>query len=125
VAIGRHEGTPAGARLGRLHLGLQAVLGSLALAAGVASLAGAGPFAPGWIAAKVALFGLIFACGIGIDHAFRPIVPAFGRLAAEGSTPAIEAEITGAIDGAVHWVLALYALLLAIAFLGTVQPSLP
>jgi hypothetical protein len=40
------------------------------------------------------------------------------RLAVEGSKPDIEADITRAVDGAIRYVLGLYALLIAIAFLG-------
>jgi hypothetical protein len=89
---------------------------------GVSSLLGHGPFTGAWLAAKVALFGLIFACAIGIDWEFRPIVPAFQRLATEGSGPAVEAAISGSIDGAIRWVLALYGLLVVIGFLGTTKP---
>ncbi|MEZ5475275.1 MAG: hypothetical protein R3E72_09775 [Steroidobacteraceae bacterium] len=59
---------------------------------------------------------------IGIDYAFRPVVPAFMRLATEGSKPDIEAAISGSINGAILFVLGLYALLLIIAFLGVTKP---
>jgi len=67
------------------------------------------------------LFALIFAMGIGIDFAFRPIGPAFARLATEGSKPDIENTIGLAVDGAIRYVLGLYALLIAIAFLGVTK----
>jgi len=121
-AMARSEGQPRAATLNRLNLGLQTlllvVLGYVALT----SVAGAGPFPAGWLAWKVLLFALIFALSIGIDFAFRPIVPAFARLASEGSRPDIEATITGATDHAIRWVLALYALIAGIAFLGVVKP---
>ena len=50
------------------------------------------------------------------------IVPAFTRLATEGSKPEIEAAIGRAVDGAIRYVLGLYALLVAIAFLGVTKP---
>jgi hypothetical protein len=56
--------------------------------------------------------------GIGIDIAFRPIGPAFMRLATEGSQPDIEHSISTAVDGAIRYVLGLYALLVVIAFIG-------
>jgi hypothetical protein len=43
-------------------------------------------------------------------------------MAATGSTPELELTITKAVDEAVHWVLALYALVIVIAFLGTARP---
>ena len=50
------------------------------------------------------------------------MLPAFMRLATEGSKPDIEADITRAVNGAVRWVLTLYALVAGIAFLGTAKP---
>jgi hypothetical protein len=70
----------------------------------------------------VLLFGLIFAFGIGIDYAFRPIVPAFMRLASEGTKPDIERVIGRCVNGAIGYVLALYAVLLIVAFLGVTKP---
>jgi hypothetical protein len=58
-----------------------------------------------------------------IDVEFRPMGPAFVRLATEGSTPEIEALITRTVDRAVWWVLAIYALVIAITFLGAVKPG--
>ena len=121
LAIGRNEGKPAAERLNRLHLGLQAVLLVVVGWIGIQSLLGQGPLPGGWFAAKIVLFALIFAMGIGIDFAFRPIAPAFMRLASEGSTPDIEAAISRAVDGSIRYVLGLYALLIAIAFLGVTK----
>lgn len=122
IAIGRNEGKPLGAHLMQFHLVLQGVLAVLFVGLGVSSLLGHGPFVGAWLAAKVALFGLIFACAIGIDWEFRPIGPAFQRLATEGSGPEVERAIAGSIDGAIRWVLALYGLLLVSGLLGTAKP---
>ncbi|NBU24471.1 MAG: hypothetical protein EBS39_02395 [Gammaproteobacteria bacterium] len=121
-AMGRHEGTPRGARLSQLNLALQALLCLLVGALGVSALAGHGPLPGGWYGAKVFLFACVFALGIGIDIAFRPVGPAFMRLAAEGSSPAVEAELSRGIDGAVRVVIALYLLLALIAFIGVAKP---
>ena len=119
-AIGK--GTPRAEQLNRAHLALQAlllvILGYLALDA----LSGNGWLPGAWFGAKLLLFALIFALGIGIDFAFRPIGPAFVQLATEGSSPALEARITAAVDGAIRYVLGLYALLIGIAFLGITKP---
>ena len=120
-AIGKFEGTPRAEQLNRAHLALQAlllvILGYLALDA----LSGNGWLPGAWFGAKL-LLALIFALGIGIDFAFRPIGPAFVQLATEGSSPALEARITAAVDGAIRYVLGLYALLIGIAFLGITKP---
>ena len=105
LAIGRAEGTPSAHTLNRLPLGVFALLGL-------------GPLPGGWYGLKILLFALIFAMGIGIDIAFRPIGPAFMRLATEGSQPDIEHSISTAVDGAIRYVLGLYALLIVIAFIG-------
>jgi hypothetical protein len=89
---------------------------------GVASVLGRGPFPAGWFGWKILLFALIFFCGIMIDREFDPVAPAFARLAAEGSKPDIERAITRGIDRSIVWVLALYALVVVIAFLGTARP---
>jgi hypothetical protein len=87
-----------------------------------ASVAGYGPFPADWLGWKVLLFAMIFVCGIMIDRRFAPMAPAFAQLAATGSTPELERTITRAVDEAVRWVLALYALVIVIAFLGTARP---
>jgi len=109
----------------RLHAASEALKGALLVVVtgvGLSSVLGHGPFPSGWLGWKVLLFGCIFACGIMIDREFGPIVPAFARLSTEGSTPEVERAITGAVNGAIRWVLTLYALVLAIAFLGTARP---
>lgn len=117
-ALGKVEGTQRAATLNRVHLALQAVLLLVIGTLGVLAVLGQGPFPGGWFGWKILLFALIFAMGIGIDFAFRPMGPAFMRLAVEGSKPDIETDITRAVDGAIRYVLGLYALLIAIAFLG-------
>ena len=89
---------------------------------GLASVTGHGPFPSGWLGWKIVLFALVFACGIMIDRRFAPVAPAFAQLAASGSSPELERTITRAVDQAVRWVFALYALVLASAFLGTARP---
>lgn len=117
-AIGRHEGKPLGHTLSQVNLALQSVLFLIFGWVGLQAVLGNGPLPGGWFGAKILLFAFIFAMGIGIDFAFRPIGPAFMRLATEGSKPDIEASIGGAVDGAIRYVLGLYALLIVIAFLG-------
>jgi hypothetical protein len=119
--MGKYEGTARGVQLGQVNLGLQAVLLFVLGALGITALLGMGPLPGGWYGAKVLLFAAIFAASIGIDFAFRPIGPAFAALATEGSTPAIEQTIGTAVDGAIRYVLALYALIIIIAFLGVTK----
>jgi hypothetical protein len=122
LAMLRNAGRPIATHLGRVNAWLHWVLAAVGLGLGLTAITGHGPLPDGWLGWKVLLLGCIFICGIGIDHAFRPIVPAFGRLATEGSKPDIERSITSAVDGAIRWVLVLYVLLVTMAFLGTVKP---
>jgi hypothetical protein len=121
IAMTRSEG-PAADPLRRANAVLHWLLFVVVTAIGATSVLGLGPFPSGWLGWKILLFGLIFFCGIMIDREFAPVSPAFARLGAEGSTPAIEQDIRGAIDRSIRWVLALYTLVLVIAFLGTARP---
>lgn len=118
IAMGRAEGSPRAAVLARANLALQLLALLVIGYFGITAWLGLGPLPGGWYGAKIILFALIFATSIGIDLAFRPVAPAFIRLAQHGSERDTEATITGAIDAAIRWVLALYALLIVIAFLG-------
>ncbi len=80
------------------------------------------PLAPPWLALKAFLFGLIFLAAIMIDVAFKPVGPLLGKLVAEGSSDATELPLLRAMNGTRIWVLVIYALLLATAFLGNVKP---
>ena len=114
---------PARARsLKHANVVLHWVLFLVVVAIGLTSVLGHGPFPAGWLGWKILLFALIFFCGIMIDREFDPVAPAFARLATEGSKPDIEQVIKGAIDRSILWVLALYALVVVIAFLGTARP---
>ena len=121
IAMTRSEGSAADP-LRKANVALHRLLFVVVTAIGATSVLGLGPFPSGWLGWKILLFGLIFFCGIMIDREFAPVSPAFARLGAEGSTPAIERDIRGAIDRSIRWVLALYTLVLVIAFLGTARP---
>jgi hypothetical protein len=122
VGMVRFEGRPVAALCKHANEWLHVALGVVFGALGLASVAGHGPFPADWLGWKVLLFAMIFVCGIMIDRRFAPVAPAFARLAATGSTPELERTITRAVDAAVRWVLALYALVIVIAFLGTARP---
>jgi hypothetical protein len=122
LGMTRLEGKPIAHTLAKGNALLHWLLLVVTVGIGLSSVLGHGPFPGGWLGWKILLFGLIFLCGIMIDVEFRPMVPAFTRLATEGSKPDIERDITRAVNGAVRWVLALYALVAGVAFLGTAKP---
>ena len=120
IQMGRAEGGHA-PRLAAIQTVGLAVATVLLVALGGWSLLGNGPFSPGWLSIKVLLFGVIAALAIGIDWAFKPLGPALGRLAQEGSTDEIEIAISASIDATVRWVYLLYATLIVMAFLGVTR----
>jgi hypothetical protein len=121
LAMARLPGSRVASRLAHVQFGVLIIGGLGFVAAGAHLLVGSA--IPPWLAWKLILFGLIFFLAIGIDLAFRPIVPAFGRLASEGSSPAVEAAIRRPLDRSIAVVLSLYATLLAVSFLGAVKPA--
>ncbi len=116
------EGQSIAARLSHILLYWQGILLVAMVGMGTYSLATGWPFEEAWLSVKIILFGLIAACGIGIDKFFAPLVPAFTRLATEGSSPELEHIIRKTTNRTCFVVLVLYALLLILAFLGITQP---
>ena len=122
VAFRLHD-KPIAKQLARLQFGFLVIAGLGLLAYGASLLAAGSPVQP-WLAWKIILYGVIFFLAIGIDMAFRPILPAFMRLASEGSSDAVESDISRAMNNTIAVVLTLYAMLLAISFLGVTKPIL-
>jgi hypothetical protein len=122
IGMTKLDRKPVAHALAKANAALHWALLFVVVGIGASSVLGHGPFPAGWLGWKVLLFGLIFFCGIMIDREFKPMLPAFTRLATAGSQPGIEADISRAVNGAVRWVLMLYALVAGIAFLGTAKP---
>ncbi len=121
--VHRREGTDAGRRLANIDLALRiALIAGLAIAA-IYSFATAAPFAANWLALKALLFALAVAMGVGIRVTFAPFGQAFGRLMAEGSSPEIEAQMSRSLARAKPFVLALWIVIAAAAFIGISQPG--
>ena len=92
------------------------------LGLGAISLMQGEPLAPGWLATKALMFGIIFAAAIMIDVAFRPVGPQLGKLIEEGSSDETEIPLLSTMNKTRIWVWIVYLLLLATAFLGNVKP---
>jgi hypothetical protein len=103
-----------------------ALTGAL-LATGVYTLLAPEPFGvdthPKWLGAKVALYALAIACGLGIRLRLRPFGPAFTALAKDGSTPATEQALRAAVNGCVPYVAGIWSCVLAAAALGVLKPG--
>ncbi|MEM1261061.1 MAG: hypothetical protein AAGH76_01565 [Pseudomonadota bacterium] len=77
-----------------------------------------------WVAAKLAVFGLIVGCGLAIRRVFAPFGPAFGALVRDGSSPEVEAVISGSLARSRPFVVAIWVLLITAAWLGLTKPAL-
>ncbi|MBB5873363.1 hypothetical protein F4553_006797 [Allocatelliglobosispora scoriae] len=105
-----------------IRLTLIAVLAGLALYTLIAT----NPFGvttnPRWLGAKLLLYTVAIACGLGIRRTLRPFGPAFGTLMTTGSTPSVEAALKRSIDGCLPYVYGIWASVLLAAALGVLKP---
>ena len=122
IAMFRLEGKPAAATIAKALFIWQSIMFIVATWLGLYSMATGSPFDSQWLSLKIVIYGLIFGAGIGIDRSFQPLVPAFGRLAQEGSTPEIEAIIRRTVNTTCGFVILIYLLVGGAAFLGVAKP---
>lgn len=78
---------------------------------------------PKWLAAKVAAYALCIFSGLMIRVKLKPFAPAFSALMTTGSTPDVEAAISGSMRRAIPWVYAIWAFVVIASFLGVVKPG--
>ncbi len=122
LSVTRLAGTPRGAILKRIDYAIRVAVIVVFAGAGTAGLAGAGPIDQPWLAAKALLFGLAVASGLAIRILAAPFGPAFARIQAEGSTPALERDLSAAMGRAKPMVVVIWVLLVAAAWLGLAKP---
>ncbi len=118
-----HDMTPRAARDRRWEGWLRYLLCAGYLWLGAQSVLTGFPIAPGWLAWKALLFGLIFAAAIMIDVSFKPVGAQLGRLLAEGSSDETEIPLLRTMNRTRLWVWCVYALLVATSWLGVVNPA--
>lgn len=121
LAVVRYKGTALARNLLRINGAYEFLMGGFFVALGAWSLATGAPIVAGWFALKLLLFGLIFWVILGIDTVFQPFT-AILRMGPDGSTPAREAAVTRTTHLTMAWAVLLYALVLAVAFMGKVKP---
>lgn len=114
---------PIGQRLGLINRWIIGTLGVALVVAGLSSYLGYGPFESAWLAAKVGLYGVINLTILGIEIAFLPLGPAFGRLFTEGSKPEIETVISSKMSGTMFWVYTTYIFIIIVALIGIAKPT--
>jgi hypothetical protein len=115
-------GKPAYRPLSRMDLALRYFLIAALFVIGAASVASDGPLAAKWLGAKVALFALIIACGLGIRHYIAQVYQVLPKLRAEGSSPEVEAVITHALNWGSYVLYGLWAMIFVIGYLGAAKP---
>lgn len=119
-----HDQTPRAARNRRIETWIKFAITAFYLWLGLVSLMTGAPVALPWLAWKATLFGAIFLAAIMIDVAFKPVGPQLGALIAQGSSDETEVPLRRTMDRTRIWVLLVYLLLLATAWLGVVKPDL-
>ncbi|TCJ97110.1 hypothetical protein [Nocardia alba] len=121
----RTHGRVRATYLGDLVLRVTVLVGMAA--AGIYTLIVAEPFGvttdPKWLGAKISLYSLAVAAGLGIRMTLRPFGSAFAALQTEGSTPAIEHIIKRSVDGCLPYVWTIWGSVLAAAALGVFKPG--
>ncbi|MFE9581536.1 hypothetical protein ACFYO1_34525 [Nocardia sp. NPDC006044] len=101
----------------------------------IAGLAGTGGYAllahdpfgvttnPRWLGAKILLYTVAVAAGLGIRMTLRPFGPAFGTLMTEGSSEPVERTLRRSVDGCLPYVWLIWGSVLAAATLGVLKPG--
>ena len=117
-----HDQTPRAARDRAIEGWLRWIVGGFYLWLGAQSLLTDAPLAPGWLAWKALLFGVIFVAAIMIDVTFKPVGPQLAAVLEQGSTDTTELPLLRTMNRTRIWVWIIYALLLVTAFLGNVKP---
>ncbi len=117
-----HDQTPRAARNRRIEGWIRWLLAALYLGLGGVSLMTGQPIAPGWLAWKALLFGLIFVAAIMIDFSFKPVGPQLMALIAQGSSDSTEVPLRTTMDKTRRWVTLTYILLVLTSWLGVAKP---
>jgi hypothetical protein len=118
-----HDRTPRAARARAVEGVLRWLLAGFYLLLGALSLRNGGTPLEGFLAWKALLFGLIFVAAILIDWAFKPVGRQLVALIEQGSSDATEVPLRRTMDRTRIFVLAVYALLMVISWIGVVKPG--
>lgn len=118
-----HYDKPIGHRFAAVTNWLTGFVGVALIVVAAVSLTGSGPIPAdaGWLSWKIGLYGLINLMVIVMIRIFDPLGAAFGRLAVEGSTPEIEAVISGVMSRSTWIIWMTYATIAAVAFIATTK----
>lgn len=115
------EGKPIAAPLRNIERGLQMAVILAFTWIGAMSLLGHGPVTATWFSIKLLVFAGITLMALGLDFISGLITTGFELLESEGATPRAQTAITVGLNRIYAFVVVIYALSLAAAFLGTVK----
>lgn len=122
AAAAWNRGTLLAKGLSYAEIAFEVLAGMGFVAYGLNSFATGSPIDDPWFAAKLALFGVVFWVAIATELSFHPFVLPFAEIGEEGSTFEREEAVSRALNNTMKSMALLYALLMAIAFLGKVKP---
>lgn len=116
------RGTDLGLTLTKIDEAIRWVIIPLLLFFGLWTLFADGPIGADWYAAKMSLYAVTLIIGLFLRFIMRDWVMAFRKMAAEGSTPAVEKSLAdklaaGRAIAYVYWIL-----IATTAFLGATKP---
>ena len=115
-------GTDLGEVLRRIDLTVRYVLMVFLFCLGLYSLLANSPMEPNWLAAKVLLFGLVIAAGIGLRYFAARNPPIFEDLRLEQNVPEAEQRLDANRKAGARVALLLWTLVAVMAFLGSTKP---
>ncbi|GIF26101.1 hypothetical protein BJ973_003371 [Actinoplanes tereljensis] len=94
--------------------------------AGLYTLIASEPFGvttnPRWLGAKVLLYSLAIAAGLGIRRTLRPFGAAFGQVMAGSAGPETESVLRRSVNGCLPYVWAIWISVLLAGLLGVAKP---
>ncbi|GGM45834.1 hypothetical protein ACFFX1_22165 [Dactylosporangium sucinum] len=121
------HGNALGALVRRLDLVARCIVIVVMLGAAAYTFVNPAPFGadsdPRWLGAKVGLYAIAVACGVGIRMMLLPFGPAFGRIASGGSDPEAEATLARSMRRSIPFVLVIWACVFGAALLGVFKPG--
>ncbi len=123
TAVHRLQGTLLGERLRKVDLAWRFIIVPGLIWDAVQGFRGVGHLLTPWLSAKVLVYALCIACGIGIRMVGRPMAPALRQIFTTGSTPDLEALVVRTQARTRPIVLCIWGLLILAAYFGIAKPS--
>lgn len=116
------RGTDTGLRLTKIDEAIRYVVIPALLLVSLYSMLTGGPLLAHWYSAKMFVYGLLLVIGLGLRFVMRDWIIQFRKLAAEGSTPAVEQKLSRSLAFArilayIYWIG-----IATVAYFGVAKP---